>query len=455
MHTRQSTLRRCQYWKGWPCQITDLGISLWIGAEGVRGGLKKLDRIPPVLLRAASRVKCVFAITGEALGNLTVLERRKGLVGERPLLGSLEDMLLRLLATARPGDAMILPAQVVDWDAARGGRCRARERRVCGAVGRAAFSASLSRRRPPDGDFLDDSFRLGPSVDVVIAPVVGDGIDLLHPSWAAVPTVSTSRSGLVLGTLRTYLLRHALVVDATLGLGPVVVGDSLGSQVIDVELGLAACVVGSLAFSPFALGGRGVGVVARPVAAAVSSLAVVVVVAMVAVVVVGVGRLGVVFVVVRGLGAVAAVPRHGQGAQGLYRQRGSRLARSQARAGSQAALQLGGRASGERGGWSRWAAASDSEQRTASSARGLAQGEAQRAGGRQGRRLTTCTGQAFGGEWPSRAVDGRNGASGQPETLVIRPWAGPWAGCPPPAPQHPNAPASPIRTRQGTSERGQ
>lgn len=64
-----------------------------------RGGLKKLDNNPPVLLRG-SLVDCVLAMMGEVLGILMVLvRRREGLVAICPLVGSLEDMLLVLLAS--------------------------------------------------------------------------------------------------------------------------------------------------------------------------------------------------------------------------------------------------------------------------------------------------------------------------------------------------------------------
>lgn len=84
--------------------MSDLGASLWAIALGVRacGGLKKLDRRPPVLLRAVSRTDCVrvMGVMGVGgIGGLIVLVRRtEGLVAMYPRLGSRADALLHVVS---------------------------------------------------------------------------------------------------------------------------------------------------------------------------------------------------------------------------------------------------------------------------------------------------------------------------------------------------------------------
>jgi hypothetical protein len=59
------------------------------------GGLKKLDRSPPVLLRAASLTDCVLVSGVGGTGDLRVLVRRAdGLVDSRSRVGSRTDLLL-------------------------------------------------------------------------------------------------------------------------------------------------------------------------------------------------------------------------------------------------------------------------------------------------------------------------------------------------------------------------
>jgi hypothetical protein len=61
----------------------------------VIGGLKKLDRSPPVLLRAASLTDCVLVSGVGGVGSLVVLVRRTdGLVDACSRAGSRTDLLL-------------------------------------------------------------------------------------------------------------------------------------------------------------------------------------------------------------------------------------------------------------------------------------------------------------------------------------------------------------------------
>ena len=77
-------------------QATNLWVSLCAGAVGVRGGgaLKRLDRSPPVLFRAASRVVCDRESGEGAGGDLGVLVCRKGGLDACSLLGSRAETVL-------------------------------------------------------------------------------------------------------------------------------------------------------------------------------------------------------------------------------------------------------------------------------------------------------------------------------------------------------------------------
>jgi hypothetical protein len=95
MHTRQSTLFLLKR-NGLQIELTNIGVSLWTGVVGVRGGLaKRLAKIPPVLFRETSREDCVLVMGGGEVGSLIVFVRRTvGLVDMNPLLGSRADVLL-------------------------------------------------------------------------------------------------------------------------------------------------------------------------------------------------------------------------------------------------------------------------------------------------------------------------------------------------------------------------
>jgi hypothetical protein len=83
MQTRQSTLAKSALVVG-SFRVTNI----WTSFVGVRavGLVKRLAKMPPVLLRAASLVDCVLVMGGGDIGDLGVVVRRTdGLEDKSPL----------------------------------------------------------------------------------------------------------------------------------------------------------------------------------------------------------------------------------------------------------------------------------------------------------------------------------------------------------------------------------